>query len=67
MKDGAVLGKHKVTVEVSVDRSSPMPSHRRLALSPIPIHYANSATSPLEVEVLDERNNMDFTLEDKAP
>jgi hypothetical protein len=64
MKDGAVLGKHQVTVSVMVDRASPMPTRAREALSPIPIKYANKNTSTLEIEVLDKRNKVELQLED---
>lgn len=64
MKDGAILGKHSVTVQVTVQRDSPMPSQRRQAMSPIPVHYANATTSSLEVDVLDERNEVELHLQD---
>jgi hypothetical protein len=70
--DGAVLGKHKVTVkDVPKGESDPMvyktkeAQYQRPPKSRIPMRYADLRTSRLEAVVTkDGKNEFDFTLTD---
>ena len=61
--DGAVSGKHKVTVEVMQGRGSAAPRRVLLEASPIPVKYADRETSPLEVVVKEGHNHPKLTLQ----
>ncbi len=63
MADGAVLGKHKVTVEVLENRNRAEPIERLRAKSPIPLKYAELKSSPLEFEVKPDGNEFELKLE----
>ncbi len=62
--DGAVLGKHKVTVEVLENRNRAEPLHRARARSPIPLKYAEVNSTPLEIEIKADPNEVQFDLTD---
>jgi hypothetical protein len=66
--DGAVLGKHKVTIEVFPGQPGgppdALPGTESRLPSPIPKKYASVDTSPLEVEVKQGDNVADLKLED---
>jgi hypothetical protein len=66
--DGAVLGKHKVTVEVFPGQAggapSALPGMESKLPSPIPKKYRLRDTSPLEFEVKQGDNVADLNLED---
>lgn len=60
----AVLGKHKVVIVAIADRSGALPEDRNpLAPALIPDKYTAAATTPLEAEVKDEVNTIDFHLD----
>ena len=61
--DGAVLGKHKVTIVSLEDQSGRLPEDRNPLPPPIvPLKYSFPDKSGLTAEVKDERNTIDFTL-----
>ncbi|MBI3469435.1 MAG: hypothetical protein HY000_41060 [Planctomycetes bacterium] len=66
--DGAVLGKHKVTVEVFPGQAGSvadaLPGMESKLPSPIPKKYRTPSTSPLEFEVKQGDNVADLNLED---
>lgn len=64
MADGAILGKHKVTVEVLENRNPAEPIERQRARSPIPLNYAELRTTPLEFEVKPDGNEVELQLTD---
>jgi hypothetical protein len=67
-EDGAVLGKHNVTVEVFPGQAGgvpdALPGTEDKLPSPIPKKYRNPGTSPLEFEVKQGDNVADLKLED---
>jgi hypothetical protein len=67
-EDGAVLGKHRVTVEVFPGQAggaeTGLPGAEATLPSPIPIKYRDRQKSPLEFEVKPGENKADLTLTD---
>ncbi|MGE0755692.1 MAG: hypothetical protein AB7O38_01665 [Pirellulaceae bacterium] len=65
--DGAVLGKHAVTVTVFPGQGGAeemgLPGTEAMAKSPIPTKYSDVSTSGLSFEVKDETNTADFDLQ----
>lgn len=64
ISDGAVLGKHKVTVEVLENRNRAVPTERLRAKSPIPLKYADVNTTRLQVDVRRDPNEVELQLTD---
>ena len=64
MADGAVLGMHKVTVEVLENSNQAEPLNRIRARSPIPLKYADLKLTPLKIEVRQEPNEVELQLTD---
>lgn len=65
LKDGAVLGRHIVTVEVfqgATPEESPLPGSEQ-ELSIVPAKYASPDTSPLRFEVKAGKNTAPLPLE----
>lgn len=62
--DGAIIGSHKVMVVSMQDMAGRLPEERTPLPPPlVPDKYTNPATTPLTVEVKDQENTIDLTLE----
>jgi hypothetical protein len=64
LKDGAVLGSHKVTITAIADMGDLLPEAQATPPPVIPDKYLNQETSGLVVEVKSGNNEVNFDLTD---